>query len=1685
MNDKTNLDRIVIDNNYNYINDLIISNIKKTVKNIFPSLNSNDVNYLFRLTCKTIDKICIKFNFQKESNYYNQWLQNNNQDIKAVILLHLPFLDSVKDDGKVFKSLTNLSNIIVNNNSNQLIKTDLKKTRQEMLKKELYYSNISIDLLDDSKDIILDSNQQIYSILYQKFLIINKTLDIVANKLYINWVNLQPLNLNNYKESKIFKETTENFIKIIDNPINISSIKENSSLDVSNYYGTIRNYIYNDLKKIKWMIYCRNIDMNNGYYFIQILGKMFDLKQILEKESYNILIDNDKLNFNVKYNSILKNLRSGSKIINDNSISFTLERDVLKAFFKFMVSNDNTNNFNDNVYNIFREKQENEELEDNERYQNISDSNLILALEKLEDKNVLWNFLKKSLLKLKYNYLGNLLFDDENNLINNFYYYPDTKFNLKNIYNYAKYLSYTNEEDRNILDPNYFNLELIDIEKFWIKISKNDYPNDRFNINRNLNIQFNNNIPNNFQNEIENQLRNKINEIVWNFLVFNGLVSQFVPRLNITNKKIKSQDPKFNEKLMKKIIDTDENRKSNYFLTNDKYEKLKIIDNNKEKTYFETLYKVTSWEKWYNFYAMNWLCQIDFFMHFIFLNDCFITGATGQGKSTQCPKLYAFACKSFNYKSNPVIICSQPRLDPTSGNTERISESMGVPIFYKKNNKKVNSNLYYLQYKHSANDHVMDNLEHPIIRMTTDGTLLTQINKNICCKKKYYNLKEKKWKLSNSNIFDVVLVDEAHEHNTNMDLILTSLKFTLKLNPKVKIGIISATMDDDEPIYRYFFKNKPLEWVTILNNNIIDLNSLYLDKRFHISPPGETTRYKIREFYSDTEDLKNQEINSIEKVKYICNISNKGQILLFSTGQTEIVSLIKKLNKILPSDIIALPYFSKMNEKYKDIVRNISKELPRLKNKKENVAEEWGDDFIEDNSVSNNIYKRAVIIATNVAEASITIPGLKFVIDNGYAKVNKYNVNSKTSILSVEEISEASRLQRKGRVGRIADGDVYYLYPKGGRENNLPKYKITQENIGLIMLKALVEDDDDINFCINEGKNLENLDLFDLNTSNKVVDKNGSYYIINPFEDKVQRNIIGKIIKEVVEKEEKGKIIKKILDNQKNMIPNFYYNQYIKLVLGKLFIVLNQKINIIESNEIDEEQIYNSFFKNYIVKTDDPSNKLTYNSILNKFQEFLTKSQDKKYNISNFTNQILKYLNEEEKFNDYMSNEENLYLNYIFSKVKFKEFNNISLLLNEYKEYDYIETQFHKVVKEVSGKLSKDYNQTITLLFSKGIGIFDDIVLILPFLNLLERTGLSNLALTIHENKKRKSLFNNLFSNYKKYNSDLLAIHKIAKNFKNRFYNLKFFKYINGDSKIEKKLKMNYNRKKEYFNLIYNKNKIYIKNKFISIEEFNIFTKLLTKENYDDEKSYKYYISQLNFLNKIFFDDFYKNKYEIKKWCDENYLNYELFFNYYEKLIDLYFKVNNYDLEINENLGEENYFEIFSNYKKFKFDTQRLVFKEKIELVFLLGYYDNLMIRNDDLSYVPFNSISNKYNILSDFNGKKTFVEYPSEIICCFNRLSRRSENYINLIFNVNEEFLGKYLTHKHNKKVFKLEYPIYSYDNVLKKKVIKKIIKFNSTSRNILYNKIYNSVSINNNLFFNEKFKYIFDGLKNLSKSL
>ncbi len=230
-----------------------------------------------------------------------------------------------------------------------------------------------------------------------------------------------------------------------------------------------------------------------------------------------------------------------------------------------------------------------------------------------------------------------------------------------------------------------------------------------------------------------------------------------------------------------------------YFLTGKTYGSLDKIKSSNYPTneidYFTFLYTD---QLWTFTYAMNWISQLNFFHHFTNCRVMYITGSTGVGKSTQVPKLLMYSLKMINYNPSGKIICTQPRIHPTTANAETISREMGVPIkAYDKNYKRdVFTNNYHVQYKYADGSHVDKNTDS-YLRIVTDGSLVSDI-------KKYPFLTQEKksnifvdndnntmsWQRSYTanNIYDIVIVDEAHEHNTNMDVILTLIRDSVYVN---------------------------------------------------------------------------------------------------------------------------------------------------------------------------------------------------------------------------------------------------------------------------------------------------------------------------------------------------------------------------------------------------------------------------------------------------------------------------------------------------------------------------------------------------------------------------------------------------------------------------------------------------------------------------------------------------------------------------------------------------------------------------------------------------------------------------------------------------------------------------------------------------------------------------------------
>jgi hypothetical protein len=479
-----------------------------------------------------------------------------------------------------------------------------------------------------------------------------------------------------------------------------------------------------------------------------------------------------------------------------------------------------------------------------------------------------------------------------------------------------------------------------------------------------------------------------------------------------------------------------------------------------------------NFSQWYTAGAYDWVSQLGLCHKFINNRIIFLTADTGIGKSTEMPKLLMYYSKVIDCNNSPIIACTQPRKKPVQ-NVDFVSTTAGLPIFQWENGKIVHTKNNYFQYKHGEDDKKDDNdsegskgsshpkrndnnIEirndygnHPILRFMTGDMLYNQIQEPTF--KKINRLG-----MYTRNIYDIVIVDESHEHVTYMDLMMTFMKNSLTLNNSLRLIIVTATIDDDEYRYRRFYRdindNKKFPLSTFISEN--NLDRINIDRRCHVSIK-KGTRFAIVEHYKPLPDTKKETENKI--IKQIIDeimMKPKGNILIFEPGKKEIDDTVMFLNQNTNKNVIALQFYRELSEERQNVITNIDKKGGEIKlNKLLNFAD-------EKNNYRNgtNSYDIFIIVATNIAEASITIPGLKYVIDTGTTKKNTFDYKQKCSVLKMENISESSRLQRKGRVGRTSPGEVYYLYEKDKMKDNKIKYEFSESDIHERLFKFLRKD---------------------------------------------------------------------------------------------------------------------------------------------------------------------------------------------------------------------------------------------------------------------------------------------------------------------------------------------------------------------------------------------------------------------------------------------------------------------------------------------------------------------------------------------------------------------------------------------------------------------------------------------------
>ncbi len=1468
--------------NYNFvfIDKPFKADVLKYLKYLMPLLNSYDMNILFTLTLVLIEEISIRYNFNKDVGY-KQWTKNNGRDIASLCLTLIPYIGGPND--KNYDLIENLKDIIYksDSNNNYINSNILELNRKDALNKHFPYSNFTLGLLNKNKNTIYDlyeKNQHtIYHCIENNFVSMMETIKITNGKLFVNWINIIPT--HNYKNTFLYKTSIEELKKIeklINEPIVDDTIKNvfdvvknNKGLWLGDYYNVFTNAYFHSIRKVKWFIFCKKLETNqNEYiYMIQYLNKIINLNSLFKQSDYNSLSDSDRINFDNQYYNFYNNLKNRIVTYKDLRFEFNMAKNILSFLSNNYSKIHTLDPYLTYLFSNVEVLISGDDLDPVDLQINKISNDDLLDNMKLLTPEILWDYLKESIVVLqaspyaKYLIKKNVYNELEINMdFFNLYESNNAKINLKNLYNICKSICHeTIEEIYSLLGNNFKSLDEHHAFRFFIFLANKEIIKI-LDIRRNIKLQ---EVTNYDYNTVMEQMQNGWNKIktdlVWDYLSENGLLSTFninleitdndliqISDVNIKNKKIQSGLKKFFQK-NKHLFDC------NYFLTNEPYNSLQTANRNNNKSYMDVLVeKLIN----YTFYANDWISQLNFFNHYINHSILYVTGSTGTGKSTQVPKLVMYALKMYDYKNDGKVICTQPRIPPTQDNAKRISKEMGVDIvdenrFYDKIEHK--TDYYYVQYKHMKDNHTKKYSNHLTLKMVTDGTLLEELLKNPLLKKmslSSFNQEKNESEYLDfdlENLYDVVMVDEAHEHNTNMDLILTLMRQACMYNNSLRLIIVSATMDDDEPIYRSYYKlvndnivhpiKQPLNMHPILDIKNYFIDSYYLDRRIHISVPKQSYSYKITEYYDEEieklftinhgENSKLAQEKSYNVIKNICETSLSGDILLFSTGKEEIKTAVRELNRIIPASTIALPFYSEMNGKYRDIISDIGTKITFIRNKKENISEEWAEDYLDIKDVPEGTYKRAIIIATNVAEASITIDTLKYVVDTGYSKVNRYNDLMDASNINVEPISESSRIQRKGRVGRVGEGTVYYIYGKNKRVNVVPKYGITLGDFHNSFIKMASQ---------NAGLN-----------KNYFWDSNYNPYLYKKFYDNI-KNIIYSTTK----------------------VETYLRLVNLEIIIIEQFLLLNNPVEpyyFYNFNELQGDELPDNFLRmedgyDFNILTDLKG--LFY--IIHPYENILER---------NIFNDIISVNNQR------INNIEIKQYQYMLSNIKNKLLYLPISINNDPKMLFYKRTQYYDRISEVMSIIKMEEKDAVILYICAGFNILLEGCQVL---SLIKTIGdISGIIKEEHYNEV-KSIFGS--------NSDISSLYKILIIFKNTLPNMLVYKVLNDLNVLEK-------FRTYYMDIL----KQYKRKNYSSIKDsIDIMNWLYHNGVLDTERGFLHWIKSSGTFKKLLLNDINKHSDQINKLCNDYYLNYNKIMEYYENLINLIISILSADIEFDKEL---------------------------------------------------------------------------------------------------------------------------------------------------------------------------------------
>ena len=255
------------------------------------------------------------------------------------------------------------------------------------------------------------------------------------------------------------------------------------------------------------------------------------------------------------------------------------------------------------------------------------------------------------------------------------------------------------------------------------------------------------------------------------------------------------------------------------------------------------------------------------------------------------------------------------------------------------------------------------------------------------------------------NQYDTIIIDEAHERSLNIDFLLGYFKWLLPRRKDLKLIVTSATIDPER--FSKHFNNAPI---------------------IEVSGRTYPVEVRYRALVSENEDEADRnQIQGIIDASDELMSEAPGDILVFLSGEREIRETAEALRKHHPASLEILPLFARLSA-------------------------------AAQNKIFNPKGRKRIILATNVAETSLTVPGIRYVIDTGLARISRYSWRARVQRLPIEAISQASANQRSGRCGRTSDGIAIRLFSEEDFESRseFTDPEILRTNLASVILQMAI-----------------------------------------------------------------------------------------------------------------------------------------------------------------------------------------------------------------------------------------------------------------------------------------------------------------------------------------------------------------------------------------------------------------------------------------------------------------------------------------------------------------------------------------------------------------------------------------------------------------------------------------------------